>query len=128
MLTPIDAVILFGVLYVIHSSFRQVNMMGFVTTFAIAIAINYYMVNYLNISFVIGLLLVVVLSPIIQILLKMTIKGTALEPRPPPQQPSQPETTTPQSQRVGGPDVDPLTYLPKEIGEIADDFGGRLPQ
>jgi hypothetical protein len=80
MLTLVDNVILFAILYTLHASFRKVDLTGFIVTFAIAVMTNYYLINYLHIPFTIGLLMVIILFPIFQILFKMATKSSTPQP------------------------------------------------
>jgi hypothetical protein len=112
----LDMVVLFAVLYVIHSSFRQITFLGFLISSTIAISINYYLVSYQNVNFPVALLIVVILFPIIQIPLKLLVKGTFLEQK---KKRVDIQNTRPidliQGKNEIPSEMDPTPYLPDEI-------------
>ena len=114
MLTLLDTVVLATILYIIHRSFHEITGVGFFTSVAIAISANYYMVNYLNIHIVFAIIISIGIFPILEILIKKSIKGSFLESKSPIRAQESIEQSEPPKPQIEGDEIDAVDYAQQQ--------------
>lgn len=85
MVSLIEIAALVLILYLIHRSFHKVNFFGFLLVSGVLILSSIYMDVYMHVQPAIALLLPIILFPISQALVHMSIKSLRHEKKPPPQ-------------------------------------------
>jgi len=84
MPTLIETAALILILFLIHRSFHKVNFFGFLLVSGILILMSIYMDVYLHVQPAMAILLPIILFPIFQALIHMSIKSLRHEKKPPP--------------------------------------------
>jgi len=72
---PLFLVLLVSTIYIVHRAFYKVHILHFLRDTVIALLINHYLVAYMHVNAIIGLILTVAILPLLQLLLEWALHG-----------------------------------------------------